>query len=95
MFSDQQTFGTKLYGNVKLGEGKQITVPFASALAKKGADKGIDGRLYFHDDPKGPTKQIIFSVKGGDTVHVKELHPSRRESLAFEAGMKGGLFDRI
>jgi hypothetical protein len=62
---------------------------------KKGADKGIDGRLYFHDDPKGPTKQIIFSVKGGDTVHVKELHPSRRESLAFEAGMKGGLFDRI
>jgi len=32
---------------------------------KKGADKGIDGRLYFHDDPKGKTKQIIFSVKSG------------------------------
>lgn len=44
---------------------------------KKGADKGIDGRLYFHDDPKGPTKQIIFSVKGGDTVHVKELRDLR------------------
>lgn len=31
---------------------------------KKGADKGIDGRLYFHDEPKA-TKQIIFSVKAG------------------------------
>ena len=31
---------------------------------KKGADKGIDGRLYFHDEPK-PTKQVIFSVKAG------------------------------
>jgi hypothetical protein len=33
---------------------------------KKGADKGIDGRLYFHDEPKA-TKQIIFSVKAGHT----------------------------
>jgi DNA modification methylase len=32
---------------------------------KKGADRGIDGRLYFHDEPKGRTKQIIFSVKAG------------------------------
>ena len=33
---------------------------------KKGADKGIDGRLYFHDEAEGgKTKQIIFSVKGG------------------------------
>jgi len=33
---------------------------------KKGADKGIDGRLYFHDEgPKGKTKQVIFSVKAG------------------------------
>lgn len=32
---------------------------------KKGADKGIDGRLFFHDEP-GKTKQIILSVKGGD-----------------------------
>lgn len=31
---------------------------------KKGADKGIDGRLYFHDGGKA-TRQIIFSVKGG------------------------------
>ena len=32
---------------------------------KKGADRGIDGRLYFHDDESGKSKQIIFSVKGG------------------------------
>lgn len=31
---------------------------------KKGADRGIDGRLYFHDGGKG-VRQIIFSVKGG------------------------------
>jgi len=35
---------------------------------KKGADKGIDGRLYFHDESEGgKTKQIIFSVKAGHT----------------------------
>jgi len=44
---------------------------------KKGADKGIDGRLYFHDDRRGKTKQIIFSVKGGETVTVKELRDLR------------------
>lgn len=46
------------------------------AEQKKGADKGIDGRLYFHDDPKGKeTKQIIFSVKAGNTgaSHVRDL----------------------
>lgn len=33
---------------------------------KKGADRGIDGRLYFHDEAKGgKTKQIIFSAKAG------------------------------
>lgn len=36
---------------------------------KKGADKGIDGRIYFHDEGAGvKTKQIILSVKGG---HLK------------------------
>jgi len=35
---------------------------------KKGADKGIDGRLYFHDEGEGgKTKQIIFSIKAGHT----------------------------
>ncbi|MBN2209447.1 MAG: restriction endonuclease [Candidatus Coatesbacteria bacterium] len=43
---------------------------------KKGADKGIDGRLYFHDEAKGgKTKQIIFSVKAGhvSVSHVRDL----------------------
>jgi hypothetical protein len=35
---------------------------------KKGADKGIDGRLFFHDDPNGDTKQIIISVKAGEHI---------------------------
>lgn len=35
---------------------------------KKGADKGIDGRLFFHDDPNGDTKQIVISVKAGEHV---------------------------
>ena len=40
---------------------------------KKGADRGIDGRLFFHDDDvKGQTKQIIFSVKAGH-VTVSQL----------------------
>jgi len=38
--------------------------------AKKGADKGIDGNLYFHDDPKGHTKRVILSVKAGANVSV-------------------------
>jgi DNA modification methylase len=42
---------------------------------KKGADKGIDGRIYFHDDPKGKTKQIVISVKAGKTTvsHLRDL----------------------
>ena len=40
---------------------------------KKGADRGIDGRLYFHDDNSGKSKQIIFSVKGGQNIGVSEV----------------------
>lgn len=42
---------------------------------KKGADQGIDGRLFFHDDPRGDTKQIIFSVKAGkvQAAYVRDL----------------------
>ena len=42
---------------------------------KKGSDHGIDGRLYFHDDSIGKTKQVILSVKGGHTnvAHVRDL----------------------
>ena len=43
---------------------------------KKGADHGIDGRLYFHDESKMiKTKQVIFSVKSGHTsvAHIRDL----------------------
>ncbi len=43
---------------------------------KKGADKGIDGRLYFHDEAEGKkTKQIVLSVKAGHmtVAHVRDL----------------------
>jgi len=43
---------------------------------KKGADRGIDGRLYFHDEAQGgKTKQIILSVKAGNVTvaHVRDL----------------------
>jgi len=45
---------------------------------RKGADKGIDGRLYFHDEAdttKAKTKQIIISVKSGhvSVAHVRDL----------------------
>jgi DNA modification methylase len=44
---------------------------------KKGADRGIDGRLYFHDENKRDrkTKQIIFSVKAGhvQSAYVRDL----------------------
>lgn len=46
---------------------------------KKGADKSIDGRLYFHDEAdskKGATKQIILSVKSGK-VSVKDVRDLR------------------
>jgi len=43
---------------------------------KKGSDKGIDGRLYFHDEAEGgKTKQVVLSVKAGhtDVSHVRDL----------------------
>jgi hypothetical protein len=42
---------------------------------KKGADQGIDGRLYFHDEAKGKTKQVVISVKAGHTSvnHLRDL----------------------
>ncbi len=38
--------------------------------SKKGADRGIDGVIYFHDDPKGKAKRIVLSVKAGANVSV-------------------------
>lgn len=42
---------------------------------KKGADRGIDGRLFFRDDPKGGLRQIVLSVKAGTTgpTHARDL----------------------
>ncbi len=42
---------------------------------KKGADQGIDGRLFFYDDPRADAKQIIFSVKAGkiQSPYVRDL----------------------
>ena len=45
--------------------------------AKKGADRGIDGRLYFHDDKSGKSKQVIFSVKAGENVNVTHIRDLR------------------
>jgi len=43
---------------------------------KKGADRGVDGRLFFHDDVESQqTKQIVLSVKGGkpQVAHMRDL----------------------
>ncbi len=42
---------------------------------KRGADRGIDGRLWFHDEKGGKDKQIIFSVKAGKlhATYVRDL----------------------
>jgi DNA modification methylase len=43
---------------------------------KKGADKGIDGRIFFHEGDTTKTKQIILSVKAGH-VTVSQLRDLR------------------
>ncbi|MGA2241545.1 MAG: DNA methyltransferase [Verrucomicrobiota bacterium] len=44
---------------------------------KKGADHGIDGKIYFRDDPKAAKpEQIIIQVKGGKTG-VKDVRDLR------------------
>jgi hypothetical protein len=53
---------------------------------KKGADKGIDGRIFFHDERESAkTKQIVLSVKAGH-VHVSHVRNLRgvvdREKVA-------------
>jgi len=41
----------------------------------KGADKGIDGRLYFHDGGE-KTRQVVISVKAGK-LHRSQVHELR------------------
>lgn len=45
------------------------------AHRKKGADKGVDGRLNFNDDPNAPNKKVVIQVKGGKVGprEVREL----------------------
>ena len=56
----------------------------APGKAKKGADKGIDGVIYFED--KGRPQKVIISVKGGDNIGVSMVRDLRgtieRESAA-------------
>lgn len=42
---------------------------------KKGADRGIDGRIYFHEGDGTTTKQVILSVKAGKlhAPYVRDL----------------------
>ena len=45
------------------------------AEGKKGADQGLDGRIYFHDGDTAKTKQIVISVKAGKlhAPYVRDL----------------------
>lgn len=59
-----------------------------AAQVKRGADRGVDGRLYFHDDPGGKTKQVVFSVKAGHVSarDVRDLRAvTEREHAAIGA----------
>jgi hypothetical protein len=44
---------------------------------KKGADKGIDGRIYFHEGKPTDLKQIILSVKAGANIGRHFVHELR------------------
>lgn len=46
------------------------------AEQRKGSDRGVDGRLFFHDDQTGTTKQVILSVKSGH-VNVSQIRDLR------------------
>lgn len=44
---------------------------------KPGADKGIDGRLFFSDGASGRTKRVVFSVKAGQRVGAQDVRDLR------------------
>jgi len=50
-----------------------------SQRSRRNGFKGVDGRLYFHDEggTKAKTKQIIISVKSGENVTVSQLRDLR------------------
>jgi site-specific DNA-methyltransferase (adenine-specific) len=47
-----------------------------NAGKKKGSDRGIDGRLLFHERPGGKTRQVLISVKSGK-VGVADIRDLR------------------
>lgn len=51
---------------------------------KKGADRGVGGRLYFHDDQTGQTKQIVLQVKSGHVTpaQIQSLHGAMEQERA-------------
>jgi len=51
-----------------------------SQRSRRNGFKGVDGRLYFHDEPdnsEAKTKQIVISVKSGENVTVSQLRDLR------------------
>ncbi len=56
---------------------------------KKGADAGIDGRLYFRPDPK-TLATCVVSVKGGEKVGVEMIRDLR--GVMAREGAPVGLF---
>jgi DNA modification methylase len=67
--ADQDPFQFQLWALGLLGARR--------ADIKKGADRGIDGELYFHDEGKGgKTKHIVLPVKSG-RVGVKDVRELR------------------
>ena len=48
-----------------------------ASSSRRGPDRGIDGRLYFHDDKSGKSKQIILSVKAGENINVAHIRDLR------------------
>lgn len=61
------------------------------AEQKKGADKGIDGRLRFHDEGTGgATKQVIFSVKAGHAAvaHLRGVVDNQKAAIGVLVSME-------
>jgi len=72
------SFAIATQGSASLHPGLRVLRPFGTNTLvnaapyqgkKKGADSGIDGLIFFHDDKSG-AKKIVVSVKGGENVNV-------------------------
>jgi len=62
----------------------------AESEKKKGADRGIDGCIYFHDEPKkGKTKAIILQVKCG---HINRGMIDALKGVVEREGAQIGVF---